>query len=207
MTAGSGGSIARVVVLVEGVSDELALRALARRRGQDLDGDGIAVVPMGGSKNIASFLARFGPQGSRARVAGMCDAAEERDFRRGLERAGFGSGLTRAEMEALGFYVCTQDLEDELIRSLGAAAVVGIVEAEGELAPFRTFQKQPAQRGRPIEAQLRRFLGTRRGRKMRYAPLLVDALDLDHVPRPLDGLLTHVLMQATEGVGRDGRGP
>jgi hypothetical protein len=29
-------------------------------------------------------------------------------------------------------------------------------------------------------------------RKIRYAPLLVQALDLDHVPRPLDGVLGHV---------------
>ena len=29
-------------------------------------------------------------------------------------------------------------------------------------------------------------------RKIRYAPLLVDALDLDRVPRPLDGVLAHV---------------
>jgi hypothetical protein len=29
-------------------------------------------------------------------------------------------------------------------------------------------------------------------RKIRYATLLVDALDLDRVPRPLDGVLAHV---------------
>jgi hypothetical protein len=29
-------------------------------------------------------------------------------------------------------------------------------------------------------------------RKIRYAPLLVNALDLDRVPRPLDGVLSHV---------------
>jgi len=29
-------------------------------------------------------------------------------------------------------------------------------------------------------------------RKIRYAPLLVDALDLDRVPRPLDGVLARV---------------
>ena len=67
-------------------------------------------------------------------------------------------------MERLGFYVCDADLEDELIRALGAAAVERVLDTQGELAPFRTFQQQPAWRGRPTEQQLRRFLGTFSGR-------------------------------------------
>jgi hypothetical protein len=35
-------------------------------------------------------------------------------------------------------------------------------------------------------------MGSRGGRKIRYARLLVDALDLTHVPRPLDRLVTHI---------------
>jgi hypothetical protein len=88
--------------------------------------------------------------------------------------------------------VCDADLEDELIRCLGADTVERILAAEGELGSFRTFQKQPAQRGRPVQAQLRRFLGTKQGRKIRYGTLLVEALDLADVPRPLDGVLGHV---------------
>jgi hypothetical protein len=183
---------ARTVVLVEGISDELALEALAVRRSRNLDAEGIAVVQMGGATNIGSFLDRFGPQGLGLRLAGLCDAAEEGDFQRGLERAGLGSNLTRADMERLGFYVCVADLEDELIRSLGAAAVEQVIDAQGDLGAFRTFQKQPAWRGRTHEEQLRRFMGTRGGRKIVYAPLLVDALDLTHVPRPLDGVLAHI---------------
>jgi hypothetical protein len=95
-------------------------------------------------------------------------------------------------MEALGFYVCVADLEDELIRALGAAAVQQLVDSQGELGSFQTFQKQPAQRGRPVEAQLRRFIGTRSGRKIRYGRLLVEALDLAEVPRPLDRVLASV---------------
>jgi len=184
---------ARTVVLVEGISDKLAIEALAVRRGRSLDAERVAIVPMGGSKNIGGFLERFGPQGSDLRLAGLCDVGEEGDFRRGLERAGLGSNLTRTDMEALGFYVCVEDLEDELIRSLGAAAVEQVIEAQGELGSFRTFQKQPAWQGRTDEEQLRRFFGTHRGRKIRSAPLLVDALDLAQVPRPLDRVLAHVL--------------
>jgi hypothetical protein len=179
-------------VLVEGISDQLALEALAVRRGRNLDADGIVIVPMGGATNIGSFLDRFGPQGFGVRLAGLCDAAEEGDFQRGLERAGLGSNLTRADMERLGFYVCVADLEDELIRSLGASAVERVIDAQGDLGSFRTFQKQPAWRGRTHEEQLRRFMGTRGGRKIQSAALLVNALDLAHVPRPLDGVLAHV---------------
>jgi OLD-like protein len=183
---------ARTVVLVEGVSDQLALESLAARRGRNLDAEGTSIVPIGGAKNIGSFLDLFGPRGLNVRLAGLCDASEEGDFQRGLERAGLGSNLTRADMESLGFYVCVADLEDELIRSLGAASVERIVDAQGELGSFRTFQKQPAQQGKTDEEQLRRFMGTRGGRKIEYAPLLVDALDLTHVPRPLDRVLGYV---------------
>ena len=183
---------AHAVVLVEGVSDQRALEALAERQGRDLGAEGIVVVAMGGSKNIRSYLDVFGPRGLGVRLAGLCDAAEEVDFRRGLERAGLGSELTRPEMESLGFYVCDADLEEELIRSLGADAVEGIVDAHGGLGPFRTLQKQPDWRGRSREEQLRRFLGSGSGRKIRYAPLLVDALDLTRVPHPLDRVLAHV---------------
>ena len=183
---------AHAVVLVEGISDQRALEALAARRGRDLDAEGVSIVPIGGAQAVGSFLARFGPQGLDITLAGLCDAGEEGDFRRGLERAGLGADLARAEMEALGFYVCEADLEDELIRSLGTASVERVVDAQGELGSFRTLQKQPAQQGRSHEEQLRRFLGTRGGRKIRYARLLVDALDLTRVPRPLEGVLAHV---------------
>ena len=173
------------VVLVEGVSDRLAVEALAARRGRDLAAEAVAVVPIGGAGNIRRFLGPLISEGIR--LAGLCDAGEERDFRLAVERAGLGSELERA-----GFYVCDADLEDELIRCLGVARVERIVEAEGELGRFRTFQKQPAQRARSTHAQLRRFLGTRGGRKIQYAPVLVGALDLDRVPRPLDRVLAHV---------------
>jgi hypothetical protein len=184
--------LARTVVLVEGVSDRLALETLAVRRGRNLDAEGISIVPIGGATNIRGFLDRFGPQGLDVRLAGLCDAAEEGDFRRGLERAGLGSDLTRADMERLGFFVCVADLEDELIRALGAETVERVVDSQGELGSFRTLQKQPPWLGRPTEEQLRRFMGSGGGRKIRYARLLVDALDLTQVPRPLDGVLAHV---------------
>ena len=111
------------VVLVEGMSDQAALRTLAARRGRDLDGEGVFVVPMGGATNIGHFLDLFGPPGFGVRLAGLCDEREEQAFRRSLERAGLGSAASRARTEQLGFFVCVADLEDELIRVLGAAGV------------------------------------------------------------------------------------
>ncbi|MGP4047594.1 TOPRIM nucleotidyl transferase/hydrolase domain-containing protein [Streptomyces sp. 2A115] len=182
----------RTVVLVEGGSDQVALEALAARRGRDLDAEGVSVVPLGGATSVGRFVDLCGPQGLDVRLAGLCDAGEERFFRRALERAGLGSDLTRDGLEPLGFYMCDADLEDELIRSLGAAAVQRVIVAQGELRPFRTFQNQPAQRERTLEQQLRRFMGTHSGRKAQYAHSLVENLDLTRTPRPLDRLLAHV---------------
>jgi hypothetical protein len=180
------------VVLVEGTSDKAAIETLAARRGRDLEAEGVAVVSIGGAQAIGRFLDRFGPRGVDVRLAGLCDAGEERHFRRALERAGLGSDLTRPALEALGFYVCEADLEDELIRSLGVEVVEEVVDAQGELASFRTLQKQPAWRGRAVGEQLRRFMGSHSGRKLHYGTALVDALDLARVPRPLDLLLASI---------------
>ncbi len=179
------------MILVEGVSDQVALEAVASRRGRNLSAEGISVVAMNGATNIGRFLDRFGPRGLRIARAGLYDLAEEPDIRRGLERAGLGSRLSRADMERLGFFACVEDLEDELIRALGADAVIDIVRQRGELRSFRSLTRQPQWRGRPLEQQLRRFLGNA-SRKIEYAPLLVEALDPSAIPRPLIQVLAQV---------------
>jgi hypothetical protein len=180
------------VVLVEGFSDRCALEALAACGGRDLNHEGVRIAAMGGATNIGHFLDAFGPRGLDVRLAGLCDAAAEPDFRRGLERAGLGARLAHGSLERLGFFVCVADLEDELIRSLGVASVEQVIEGQGELGSLRTLQKQPAHRGEPAVRQLRRFMGTRSGRKSRYARLLAEAVDPARVPRPLERLLAHV---------------
>jgi hypothetical protein len=198
------GSYARTAVLVEGVSDQLALEALARRLGRNLGAEGVSIVPMGGATNIRTFLTRYGRKGLDVKLAGLCDVGEEDDFRRGLERAGLGSNVTRADMERLGFYVCVADLEDELIRALGVPAVERVIEAQHELQAFRTFQWEPQWRARRADEQLRRFLGTHRGRKIQSAALLVEALDLTRVPRPLDAVLAYVTPVTPRRTSADG---
>jgi hypothetical protein len=180
---------ARAIVLVEGLSDQIALETLATRRGRKLDSEGVLVLPIGGAQAIGRYLARFGPRGSDTRLAGLCDVGEEEVFKRNLERAGFGTHLTRLDMERLGFHVCVTDLEDELIRALGPVSVEAVLDAHGDLGAFRTFQMQPPWRGQGIEGQLRRFMGSADRRKLHYARFLVEALDLAQVPRPLDAVL------------------
>jgi hypothetical protein len=187
---------ARAVVLVEGVSDQIAVETLAGRRGRRLGAEGVTVVPVGGAHAIARYLRRFGPGGARASLAGLCDAGAEDIVRRGLAAAGVGSPRSRADLERMGFHVCVQDLEEELIRAAGAALAEELLGAQGDLGSFRTMQRQPAWRGKPREAQLRRFLGAGSYRKLRYARLLVDAIDLNRMPEPLDAVLAAVQLRS-----------
>lgn len=179
---------AATVVLVEGESDRLAVAALARRAGRDLAAEGVAVLAMGGATNVGRHVSALGPGGRELRLAGLCDAAEAPYFRRALARAGVGDG----PLERHGFFVCDADLEDELIRALGLPAAERVVADLGEAGRLATFRNQPAQRGRPGAAQLRRFLGTRSGRKASYAAALVGALPDGAAPPPLARLLAHV---------------
>ncbi|MCM9080192.1 MULTISPECIES: TOPRIM nucleotidyl transferase/hydrolase domain-containing protein [Streptomyces] len=170
----------RTAVLLEGPSDHAAVEALAARRGRDLAAEGVCVVPMGGAMSVARYAALLGPPGLGLRLTGLCDEREQPFYDRGLDRA-------RAPRR--GFFVCVADLEEELIRALGPAAVEEIFGAEGDLRAWQTFLRQPAQHGRPRQQQVRRFLGTQKGRKIRYGRLLVEALDPDRTPAPLDDLL------------------
>jgi hypothetical protein len=181
------------IVLVEGPSDAGAVRALAGRQGCDLGAEGVSIVPMGGYGNVGRFLERYGPAGLGARLAGLYDAPEERHFRRALAAAGLSPTRSRADLEALGFYACEANLEDELTRALGPAAMEELLEVQGELSAFRTYQKQPAHREETIETQLRGFLWNR---KLEYGVLIVDALELDRIPRPLAEVLAHALSAA-----------
>lgn len=182
----------KTAMLVEGVSDQVALETLAARRGRDLEAEGACVIPLGGATSIRRFLELLGPQGLDVRLLGLCDVGEERHFRRGLERVGLGRDLAPGDLEPLGFFVCVADLEDELIRALGPDSVERVITARGDLKAFRTFQNQPAQRARTADQQLHRFMGTISGRKAQYARALVDTVDLDRVPLPLDRLLASV---------------
>jgi hypothetical protein len=161
------------VVLVEGITDRIALEAVAAKLGRDLAREGVEIVPIGGAQAIRRAFAEYDGD----RVAGLCDAGEERWFRRVLGDA---------------TYVCVRDLEDELLRAAGIMRAEEVLAAQGDLETFRNFQNQPYWRGRPVEAQLRRWLRASDRRSKRYPPLLIGALEPDEIPRPLVGVLAAV---------------
>ncbi|MFF7356183.1 TOPRIM nucleotidyl transferase/hydrolase domain-containing protein [Streptomyces filipinensis] len=171
----------RAAVLLEGPSDVAAVDALAASRGRNLAAEGVCVLAMGGAMSVGRYAHLLGPPGLGLRLTGLCDERERGYYARGLERAG---AVPRE------FFVCAADLEDELIRALGVHRVRELVRAEGDVRSLQTFLRQPAQQGRTSQQQLRRFLGTKKGRKVHYGRVLVEALDPDRVPAPLDGLLT-----------------
>ena len=180
---------ARAVVLVEGHSDLVALHTLARRCGQDLDADGVEVVAMNGITNTRALATRYGPRGLGLPLAGLYDAAEEGTVRSGLAAAGLPATDGADGLASLGFHGCSADLEDELIRALGVDGVEAVIEAAGEARSLRLLAGMPAQRGWSRVAVLRRFLGSRSGRKARYAALFVEAIEPGRLPEPLRAVL------------------
>ncbi|MFE0459624.1 TOPRIM nucleotidyl transferase/hydrolase domain-containing protein [Kitasatospora sp. NPDC058965] len=169
----------RTAVLVEGPSDVAAVEALAAGRGRELAAEGVCVLSVGGAMSIGRFTQVLGPAGLGLRLTGLCDLQEREHYARGWLRAG---------ADPRDYFVCDADLEDELIRALGVDRVTELVRAEGDLRSLEIFLRQPAQQGRPAHHQLRRFLGTKKGRKIQYGRVLVTALPPDRVPAPLADL-------------------
>lgn len=174
------------VVLVEGASDKEAVQALARRMSRDLRREGVEVLAMGGASRFGENLVALTNTGIRP--LGLCDAGEIDDLRRGLALA----GMDGADPRLHGFFVCEPDLESELIRAVGAEGVIEVLTREGDLRAFRSMQNQPAWRNRPVDGQLRRWIGAGAGRKIRYGRLLAEAARLDRVPRALSDLIAAI---------------
>lgn len=162
----------RVMILVEGVSDQIAIDTLAGRRGRDLVAEQVAVVPIGG----AQAAVRFAGEHSGVPLVALCDEAEL-------------GWVTRAVPPGR-VAVCRPDLEAELIAAVGVAAVLDVLAAGGDLRGFLTLTRQPAWAGRPAPDQLRRFIAAGSRRKLRYARALVAAaVTAGRVPAPLDDVL------------------
>ena len=155
-----------VVIAVEGMSDKVVLETISQRLGRDLAAEGIRIQAIGGAHAIRRFVAELG---SDVVVRGLCDENEQHLFRRVLDNV----------------HVCVPDLEGELIRALGVERILEIIDRDS----FARMQREPAQRGRPIELQLHRWLRSSSSRYHRYLPVLADALELDCMPAPLAGVL------------------
>ena len=182
----------RTIVLVEGVTDELALTLAARRLGRDLEAEEVSVVPINGAHAIGRVLRGLAGSEPPARVAGLYDVGEEEVIRAALERAGYGPRLDRDGLEGVGFFACSADLEDELIRAAGDAILARLIELEGDAQPWHTFRRQQAWQDRPMDQQFRRFIRSISERNSRYIRVMVDAIDPANLPRPLRSLLDYV---------------
>jgi hypothetical protein len=182
----------RTIVLVEGVTDELALTLAAARSGRDLNAEGVSVVPINGAHAIGRFLRRMAAEEPEARLAGLYDAGEEEVIRAALEVAGYGPNLDRKRLEEIGFFACVADLEDELIRAAGDSLLASLIELEGDEQPWHTFRNQRAWNGRPVDQQFRRFIRSVSERNSRYIRAIVETIDPSQLPRPLGLLLDYV---------------
>lgn len=176
-------------VLVEGVSDRAALNTLLKQHSFNQNPEEIIVVAMGGATNIGHFVKLLGQDGLQLRLAGLFDRAEIGFFLRALPLSETEIINPESALAARGFFCCDDDLEAELIRALGAAHVVELIEREGDLRSWLIFRNQPAQRERPEAKQLQRFMGTTSGRKEHYAAVLSAALTEQNIPQPLRALL------------------
>lgn len=165
------------LVLVEGESDRAALVTLAGRLGHDLAG--VDVVSMGGITNLRRHLTELSERSEPDRVAVLHDAGE----------APYVERVLADHPAPVAAFVCTADLEDELVRALGMERTLEVVDAGGDLPAWHILLNQPYHRDRPPEEVLRRFWGTASGRKEKYAALLSAALDPGAVPAPLAGVL------------------
>jgi hypothetical protein len=182
----------RTIVLVEGMTDKIALTLAARRLGRHLEAEDVSVIPINGAHAIGRFLRKLAAEEPGVILAGLYDEGEEEVIRAALERAGYGSNLDRGRLETVGFFACSVDLEDELIRAAGETILSRLIEVEGDAQPWHTFQHQHAWHGRPMDQQFRRFIRSVSERNSRYIRAIVDTIDPSRVPRPLRLLLDYV---------------
>ena len=166
---------ARSIVLVEGISDQIAVETAAARLGRDLVEDAVVVLPMGGAQAAARFVRRF-LEWPAIRLTGLCDSAEERFFDEAFAQLPPPGG---------DYFVCAADLEEELIRAVGRDRIEDLLSREDDLRAFRTLQKQREWRDEPFERQIHRWLRSVARRNLRYARLLVIAAPDGGLPRPL----------------------
>lgn len=162
---------ARSVVLVEGVSDQVALDATARALDLDLGAARTLVMPIGGAQAVERTVAELDTRRGDLRLVGLCDIGEASFFRRTLPDDRIA--------------VCDPDLETELIRAAGADLIESVIDRMGEKRAFRTLQAQAPWRDAAHADQCHRFIRSRSGRGQRYAQEVLRMLDPALIPAPL----------------------
>jgi len=189
-------SVDSFTVLLEGASDVRAVEALAKRAGVDLAR--VELVDLGGVTNAGKALSRLFEHSAETQVAGLCDANEAGVIVRALRRVGLPA-RDETDLPSYGFFVCRVDLEDELIRALGTARAVGVIERLGLGAKFQALRGQEAWRDRPLAHQLHRFCGVASGRKELLAGAFAAELQPGEAPPPLRDLIDR-LPRSSQGL-------
>lgn len=190
MTSGPSSPDPRAVVLLEGASDVAAVGVLARRRGIDTAGP-VQLLDLHGVTNVRRVLVHLAQDAPWVEVLGLCDAAEV-GFVLGALGAVHGQVEGVEALPAHGFFVCRDDLEQELIRGLGDERTVEVVEELGLGPKLAALRQQPAWRDRPLADQLHRFCGVASGRKTLMAGAMAAALATDECPVPIELLLARM---------------
>jgi aminoglycoside 6'-N-acetyltransferase len=187
----------RAHVLVEGPSDVAAVRAVASVLGVDLTG--VELVSLGGVTNIRRALVERYAAGSPPLVLGLCDAGETAFVERALRAVGHPV-RDATDLPSYGFFTCHRDLEDELLRALGARRAREVIADLGLTAKLDTLLQQPQWAGRESLDVLHRFCGVASGRKELLAGALAGALAPEEVPEPVR-LLVERLAHAARPLG------
>lgn len=119
----------RGLIAVEGPSDVIAVREIARALGVDLDRESVSVFPVHGYRNFEQLFQLLGPHGFDVPMVTIADADE-------LDAVAGYLGVEADELEAAHVYICSKDLEDEYPQALGAEgfarllAKAGVVELD-----------------------------------------------------------------------------
>ncbi|QXC61597.1 AAA family ATPase [Aquihabitans sp. G128] len=117
---------AKSVVLVEGPSDRVLLRSVARLLGHDLDRVDSSVVVAGGATSFKTLLRLYGPRGFDLDLFGLVDREEAN-----IVATAFGVSNDDEALLSVGFQVSDPDLEGEAVSGLGVARHAELLCASG----------------------------------------------------------------------------
>lgn len=179
-------SDARTIVLLEGVSDVAAVRALMATC--EVDASPIELVSLDGATNLPRALKEVRLLRGDVDVLGLVDEAEAHVAVRALTEDHLPV-QDASDLPVYGFFVCSRDLEDELIRALGAQRARDALVDAGLGGKLEALQNQDAWADQPLAEQVRRFCGVASGRKELAAGILAAALAPEEFPEPLAMLI------------------
>jgi ABC-type Mn2+/Zn2+ transport system ATPase subunit len=175
-----------VAILVEGFSDLLAVRVLAPLLNIALDANGVSVISLEGADLFKHYLELLGPSGLDLELRGLVDLDHEAAWIQRLTAAGIVV-TDRTTLNAAGFQVCDPDLEAELVAPLSAQEIETVFDADGALSEFQDYSGQPSQAGLSTSEIQLRFI---KKDKIRWAPLIAEAISAAAVPLPIRNLLS-----------------